>query len=248
MLITLNRPERRNAISWDQVVGLAGLLDEAALDTAVSAVILTGAGDAFCAGGDIKDQRARRSWGPVERHNRAAPMIDAIRSVWDFPKPLIAAINGVATGAGVGLALLADIRLASREAKLGFAFVRVGLGPDYGVSYTLPRAVGPGQAARLLYTGATLDAESALQAGLVEELHEPGRLLPAAKALASEISAQAPFGVRIAKEALRRGATIDLATALQTEMNAQMIASTTQDHGEATAAFAEKRPPSFTGQ
>ncbi|MFY9469318.1 MAG: enoyl-CoA hydratase/isomerase family protein, partial [Solirubrobacterales bacterium] len=222
LLVTLNRPERRNAISWDQIARLAELLGEAALDPAVSAVILTGAGGAFSAGGDVKDQRARRSWGPVERHNRAAPMLDAIRAVWDFPKPLIAAINGVATGAGVGLALLADIRLASREAELGFAFVRVGLGPDYGVSYTLPRAVGPGQAAKLLYSGATIDAETALRIGLVEELHEPGALLPAAEALAAEISARAPYGVRITKEALRRAATMDLATVLRTEMNAQM--------------------------
>lgn len=248
LTITLNRPERRNAISWDQVIRLAGILSEAALATDLHAVVLTGAGSAFCAGGDVKDQGARQSWGPVERHRQVAPMIEAIRTVWEFPKPLIAAINGVATGAGVGLALLCDMRLASTQSSFGFAFVRVGLGPDYGVSYTLPRVVGPGHAARLLYTGSTIDPERALKIGLVEELHEPAELQPAAAAIALEIAQRAPFGVRLAKEALRRSATLDFATVLRTEMSAQMIAATTEDHVEATTAFAEKRPPEFRGR
>lgn len=245
LVVTLNRPERRNAVAWDQIEQLATVLRRAAGAESVRAVVITGEGVAFSAGGDVKDQAARQAWGTVERQRRAEPMLAAIQAVWDFPKPLIAAINGVAAGAGVGLALLCDIRLASAEAKLGFAFVRVGLGPDYGVSYTLPRAVGPGHAARLLFSGAYVDAQEACAIGLVEAVHAPDRLLPEALALAAEIAGRAPFGVRLAKQALRRGAGCDLATTLRTEMQAQFLASSTEDHREGTTAFAEKRAPAF---
>lgn len=245
LVVTLNRPERRNALTWDQVGQLAVVLGRAAAADHIRAVVLTGEGVAFSAGGDVKDQAARRSWGTVERQARAEPLLAAIEAVWDFPKPLIAAVNGVAAGAGVGLALLCDVRLASADAKLGFAFVRVGLGPDYGVSYTLPRAVGPGHAARLLFSGAYLEAQEACSIGLVESVHPPERLLPEALALAAQISARAPFGVRLAKQALRRGAAADLATTLRTEMQAQFLASSTEDHHEGTTAFAEKRAPEF---
>lgn len=245
LVITLNRPERRNAMAWEQIVQLATVLQRAAGDEGVRAVLITGEGDAFSAGGDIKDQAARQSWGTVERQSRAEPMLGAIQAVWDFPKPLIAAINGVAAGAGVGLALLCDVRLASADARLGFAFVRVGLGPDYGVSYTLPRTVGPGHAARLLFSGAYIDAEEARSIRLVESVHPPDRLLSEALALAEEIAERAPFGVRLAKQALRRAAGADLATTIRTEMQGQFLASSTEDHREGRTAFAEKRIPQF---
>lgn len=245
LIVTLNRPERRNAVAWGQIAQIATVLQRAAADEHVRVVILTGEGVAFSAGGDVKDQAERQAWGPVERQRQADPMIAAIQAVWDFPKPLIAAINGVAAGAGVGLALLCDMRLASAGAKLGFAFVRVGLGPDYGVSYTLPRAVGPGHAARLLFSGAYVEAEEARGLGLVDSVHPPERLLADARALAAEIAERAPFGVRLAKLALRRAAGADLATTLRTEMQGQFLAASTEDHREGTAAFAEKRAPRF---
>ena len=245
LIVTLNRPERRNAVAWGQIVQIATVLERASADRRIRAVIITGEGVAFCAGGDVKDQASRQSWGTVERLRRSEPMIAAVQAVWDFPKPLIAAVNGVATGAGVGIALLCDTRLASTEARLGFAFVRVGLGPDYGVSYTLPRTVGPGHAARLLYSGADVDAEEGRALGLVDSLHAPERLLPDALALAGEIAERAPFGVRLAKAALRRSGSADLATTLRTEMQGQFLASGTEDHREGTAAFAEKRAPRF---
>lgn len=245
LVITLNRPERRNAVTWEQIAQVATVLERAAAAHDVRAVVITGEGAAFSAGGDVKDQASRQSWGTVERQDRAEPMLAAIQSVWDFPKPLIAAINGVAAGAGVGLALLCDVRLASADAKLGFAFVRVGLGPDYGVSYTLPRTVGPGHAARLLFSGAYVDAQEACSIGLVEAVHPPEALRPAALALAAEIAERAPFGVRLAKQALRRSDGADLATTLRTEMQGQFLASATEDHREGVTAFAEKRLPQF---
>ena len=246
LVITLSRPQRRNAVTWDQVIQLARVLDRAANHDGVRAVVLTGAGDAFSAGGDVKDQAARHGWGIVERHRLVQALLDAIQAVWDFPKPLIAAITGVATGAGLGLALLCDIRLAATDARLGCAFVRVGLGPDYGVSYTLPRTVGPGLAARLLYTGTLIDAGEAQAIGLVEAIHPSAEVVPAALALAAEIAERAPFGVRLAKEGLRRSGQADLPTTLRTEMQVQFLAIASDDHREGTAAFAEKRPPQFT--
>lgn len=248
LLVTLNRPARRNAVTWEQIIQLSQVLGRAAGDDGIRAAVLTGEGSAFSAGGDVKDQATRHHWGMVERHRRAQPLLDAIQSVWDFPKPLIAAINGVATGAGVGLALLCDVRLAAADARLGFAFVRVGLGPDYGVSYTLPRAVGPGHAARLLYTGALIGAEEARAIGLVEAVHPQAEVLPAALALAADIAERAPFGVRLAKQGLRRSGEADLPTTLRTEMQAQFLAIVSDDHREGTAAFAEKRRPEFTGR
>ncbi|UTI66206.1 enoyl-CoA hydratase-related protein [Paraconexibacter antarcticus] len=245
LILTLNRPERRNAVAWGQIAQIATVLERAAADDSVRVVVLTGEGVAFSAGGDVKDQASRREWGTVERLRRAAPMIASIQAVWDFPKPLIAAVNGVAAGAGVGMALLCDMRLASAEARLGFAFVRVGLGPDYGVSYTLPRTVGPGHAARLLYSGAYVEADEALRLGLVDSVHAPEQLLPGALALAAEIAERAPFGVRLAKAALRRAGSADLATTLRTEMQGQFLATATEDHREGTLAFAEKRTPKF---
>lgn len=246
LTVTLNRPERRNAVAWGQIAQIGTVLDRAAADERVRAVVITGEGVAFSAGGDVKDQASRRSWGTIERLRHAEPMIASIQAVWDFPKPLIAAVNGVAAGAGVGMALLCDMRLASTEARLGFAFVRVGLGPDYGVSYTLPRTIGPGHAARLLYSGAYVDAQEALSLGLVDSVHAPERLLPDALALAAEIAQRAPFGVRLAKASLRRSASADLATTLRTEIQAQFLATSTDDHREGTEAFAEKREPRFS--
>jgi len=245
LVVTLNRPERRNAIAWEQIAQLATVLTRAAGEETIRAVVLTGAGAAFCAGGDVKDQASRQAWGTVERMRRVAPMLAAIEAVWDFPKPLIAAINGVAAGAGVGLALLCDVRYAAEGSRLGFAFVRVGLGPDYGVSYTLPRTVGPGQAARLLFSGRYVEAEEAQAIGLVEAVHPPDRLLDEALALCAEIGARAPFGVRLAKHAMRSATAADLATTLRSEMQAQFLASATDDHREGTTAFTEKREPHF---
>ncbi|MGQ0481938.1 MAG: enoyl-CoA hydratase/isomerase family protein [Pseudonocardia sp.] len=245
LVITINRPHRLNALAWDLIADLGTILADAAADDEVRAVVLTGAGRAFSAGGDVKDQKRRARWGVVERLDKITPVMDTVRACWEFPKPLIAAVNGVAAGAGAGLALVCDVRYASTEARFGFPFVKVGLGPDYGVSYTLPRLVGPGQAARLMYSARYVDAAEALRIGLVEEVFPADELLDGAVGLAAEIAAVAPLGVRLSKQALRRSASIDFATAITTEIAAQFLATQTEDHLEGATAFAEKRPPVF---
>lgn len=245
LVVTLNRPERRNAMTWEQIAQIGVLLGRAAQDDTIRAVVVHGAQGTFSAGGDVKDQASRRDWDVAERVDRSRPLLDGIEAVWDFPKPLIAAIDGVATGAGMGLALLCDVRLASASARVGFAFVHVGLGPDYGVSFTLPRAVGPGHAARLLYTGALIDAEEARAIGLVERVVPDGEVLDAALALADEIAGRPPFGVQLAKLGLRRTAAVDFSGVLGAELQGQFLAMSTTDHQEAARAFAErsaKRP------
>lgn len=245
LVVTINRPQALNALSWELVTELGEVVAEAAADDDVRAVVLTGAGRAFSAGGDVKDQRRRTDWGVVERLDGIAPVLAALRACWELPKPLIAAVNGVAAGAGAGLALVCDMRLASTEARFGFPFAKVGLGPDYGVSHTLPRLVGHGNAARLLFTGRYIDAAEALRIGLVEEVVAPGELADAADTLAREIAVAAPFGLRLAKQALRRSAAVDFATTIETEISAQFLATQTTDHREGTTAFAEKRAPVF---
>jgi 2-(1,2-epoxy-1,2-dihydrophenyl)acetyl-CoA isomerase len=245
LVVTLNRPDALNALSWELDAQLARILDDAALDEGVRAAVITGAGRAFSAGGDIRGQRSREDWSPVQMHEGYQAMLDYLNRIWEFPKPLVAAINGIAAGAGVGLALLCDVRLASADAKIGFAFSRVGLGPDWGVSWTLPRAIGPGQAARLLFSGNYIDAAEAQRVGLVEEVLPAEDLMPAALSLCEQISERAPFAVRLTKEALRRSPGVDLLTAMRTEMLAQFGAMRSEDHREGTAAFTEKRPAQF---
>ena len=244
-VITLNRPETLNAVSAAMHEALEHVWRHIAADPQARAVVITGAGRAFSAGGDIRGQRSREGWGAVQLHEGYQVMLEYLHRIWEFPKPLVAAINGVAAGAGVGLALLCDVRLAAEEAKIGFAFSRVGLGPDWGVSWTLPRAVGPGQAARLLFSGNYIDAGEAQRIGLVEEVLPAEQLMPAALALCEQISERAPFAVRLTKEALRRSPGVDLLTAMRTEMLAQFSAMRSEDHREGTAAFAEKRPAEF---
>lgn len=243
--LVLNRPERRNALSWGLIGQLAELLDRAAADPGVRVVVLSGAGDAFSAGGDLKDQAARRDWGTVERVGGGGALVDAIVRIWNFPKPLIAAINGAAVGAGMGLALLCDTRLAAREARMSFPFARLGLTADYGVSYTLPLAVGPGHASRLLFSGAELDGDEALAIGLVDGCVDRAELPAAARALAAGMSASAPFAVRLAKQALRRAHDGELRAALRAEVHAQALASTTADHREGVGAVLERRRATF---
>lgn len=247
LVVAIDRPATRNALTWDAIREIGRTLSEAAEDSEVRAAVLTGEGEAFCSGGDLGDQRMRADW-PLSRFVTSAdPLIASIEAIWDFPKPLLAAVNGVAVAAGAGLALLADVRLASPSARLGFPFARVGLVPDFGVSWTLPRLVGPGQAARLLFSASMLDAREAKSIGLVDVLVEDEPVLDAALKLAAQISGLAPLGIRLAKASLRRAHDMPFAQAIATEMTAQHIARSTNDHREGLAAFLERRPPAFQG-
>ena len=244
-MLTLDRPEALNALTVPVKVALREALESIARDRAVRAVILTGAGRAFCAGQDLAE-RERPDAAPldVEVRERYNPIIRAIRSMG---QPVIAAVNGVAAGAGASLAFACDLRIAAEEARFVLAFGRIGLVPDSGATWFLPRLVGPAKAAELALVGDAVDAAEALRIGLVSKVVPGDQLLDEARTLAGRLSEGAPLALALTKEALHRSATIDLDEALEGEAKLQGIAGASADHAEGLAAFREKRPPRFTG-
>jgi 2-(1,2-epoxy-1,2-dihydrophenyl)acetyl-CoA isomerase len=243
--LTLDRPEALNALTVTVKVALREALESLAGDRAVRAVILTGAGRAFCAGQDLAE-RERPDAAPldVEVRERYNPIIRALRSMG---QPVIAAVNGVAAGAGASLAFACDLRIAAEEARFVLAFGRIGLVPDSGATWFLPRLVGPAKAAELALVGDALDAAEALRLGLVSTVVPGDRLQAEARALADGLAEGAPVALALTKEALQRSTTITLDEALDGEAKLQGIAGATADHAEGLAAFREKRPPRFGG-
>lgn len=243
--LTLDRPEALNALTVPVKVALRDALESLAGDRAVGAVILTGAGRAFCAGQDLAE-RERPDAAPldVEVRERYNPIIRAIRTMG---QPVIAAVNGVAAGAGASLAFACDLRIAAEEARFVLAFGRIGLVPDSGATWFLPRLVGPAKAAELALVGDAVDAAEALRIGLVSRVVPGDQLLDEARTLAGRLAEGAPLALALTKEALQRSQTSDLDEALEGEAKLQGIAGASADHAEGLAAFREKRPPRFTG-
>jgi 2-(1,2-epoxy-1,2-dihydrophenyl)acetyl-CoA isomerase len=243
--LTLDRPEALNALTVPVKVALREALERLAGDRAVRAVILTGAGRAFCAGQDLAE-REEPDAAPleVEVRERYNPIILAIRSMG---QPVIAAVNGVAAGAGASLAFACDVRIAAEEARFVLAFGRIGLVPDSGATWFLPRLVGPAKAAELALVGEPVDAEEALRIGLVSKVVPRDQLLAEARTLAAKLAEAAPLALALTKEALHRSMTLDLDEALEGEAKLQGIAGASADHAEGLAAFREKRPARFTG-
>jgi enoyl-CoA hydratase/carnithine racemase len=246
-VLTLDRSDVLNALNWETIWALGDACTEVGSDDEVAAIVVTGAGDAFSAGGDINDQKTRAEWPLAAHVTSTGRLLGSVRAIFECPKPVIAAVNGVAAGGGAGLALLCDYRIASHRARIGFAYPRIGLGPDFGVSWTLPRIVSPGQASRLLFTGEYVDATEALRIGLVDELAE-GDALDAAMALCRRIESVAPLSVRWAKAGLRRAEELSFAQAIEAELTIQHIGRNTHDHREGVTAFLERRTPDFTGR
>ena len=243
--LTLDRPESLNALTVPVKVALREALESIASDRAVRAVILTGAGRAFCAGQDLAERESPDAVPlDVEVRERYNPVIRAIRSMG---QPVIAAVNGVAAGAGASLAFACDLRIAAEEARFVLAFGRIGLVPDSGATWFLPRLVGPAKAAELALVGDPLDAAEALRLGLVSKVVPGDRLLDEARAMARRLAEGAPLALALTKEALQRSSTIDLDEALEGEAKLQGIAGASADHAEGLAAFKEKRPPRFSG-
>jgi 2-(1,2-epoxy-1,2-dihydrophenyl)acetyl-CoA isomerase len=244
--LTLDRPEALNALTVPVKVALREALESIAGDRAVRAVILTGAGRAFCAGQDLAE-RDEPDAAPldVEVRQRYNPIIGAIRSMG---QPVIAAVNGVAAGAGASLAFACDLRIAAEEARFVLAFGRIGLVPDSGATWFLPRLVGPAKAAELALVGDALDAAEALRLGLVTRVVPGDQLMTEARALADRLAAGAPLSISLTKGALQRSWTIDLDEALEGEAKLQGIAGASADHAEGLAAFREKRQPRFGGR
>jgi 2-(1,2-epoxy-1,2-dihydrophenyl)acetyl-CoA isomerase len=244
--LTLDRPEALNALTVPVKVALREALESIAVDRDVRAVILTGAGRAFCAGQDLAE-RDEPDAAPleVEVRERYNPIIRALRSMG---QPVIAAVNGVAAGAGASLAFACDLRIGSEEARFVLAFGRIGLVPDSGATWFLPRLVGPAKAAELALVGDPVDAAEALRLGLVSRVVPGDQLMDVARALAERLAAGAPLALALTKGALQRSMTIDLDEALEGEAKLQGIAGASADHAEGLAAFREKRPPRFSGR
>jgi 2-(1,2-epoxy-1,2-dihydrophenyl)acetyl-CoA isomerase len=243
--LTMDRPDALNALTVPVKVALREALKSLAGDRAVRVVILTGAGRAFCAGQDLAE-REQPDAVPleVEVRERYNPIIRALRSMG---QPVIAAVNGVAAGAGASLAFACDIRIAAEEARFVLAFGRIGLVPDSGATWFLPRLVGSAKAAELALVGDQVDAGEALRIGLVSKVVPGGQLMAEARALAARLAEGAPLALSLTKGALQRSMTIDLDEALEGEAKLQGIAGASADHAEGLAAFGEKRPPRFTG-
>jgi len=244
--LTLDRPAALNALTVPVKVALREALESLAADRGVRVVILTGAGRAFCAGQDLAE-RDEPDAAPleVEVRERYNPIIRALRSMG---QPVIAAVNGVAAGAGASLAFACDLRIAAEDARFVLAFGRIGLVPDSGATWFLPRLVGPAKAAELALVGDPLDAAEALRLGLVSRVVPGDELMSEARALAVRLAEGAPLALALTKAALQRSMTIDLDEALEGEAKLQGIAGASADHAEGLAAFREKRPPRFSGR
>src|ERR1700675_2350804 len=215
--LTLNRPERLNALGGSLREDLHDAVTRAAEDPEVRVMIVTGAGKGFCSGGDVKAMSENRERGASRSMlERVAPGRDrTVQALRDAPKPIIAAVNGAAAGAGMNLALCCDIRLASTAAKFTQAFVKRGLHPDWGGTYFLPRVVGTAKACELIFTGEVIDAQEALRLGIVSAVHAPEMLMPAALALARRIADGPPIAIRLAKRAIYHNLECDLRQALE---------------------------------
>ena len=255
--LTLDRPALRNAIgSHDDCAQLVAAIERAAADPGVAALVLTGAGSAFCAGGDLAAMRerdpAKGGIGPLAsplatRNNYRAGIQRIPEVLWNCELPTIAAINGHAIGAGLDLACMCDIRIAAAGAKLASSFVKLGIVPGDGGAYLLPRAVGWSKAAEMMFTGEPIGAEEALACGLVSRVVAPDQVLPEAQALAARIAANPPQTLRLVKRLLREAQHARLPEVLQLSAAFQALAHETADHHEALAAFFDKRPAVFTG-
>lgn len=247
-IITLNRPEAKNAFSPEMITLWRKYLEEAKDDTAVRVIIVTGKGDTFCSGGNIRDMAEGRlkSWDMKtflwEGVHRIVLMLE------DLDKPVIAAINGAAMGAGMDMAIMCDLRVCSDQAKLAESYITLGLVPGDGGAYFLPRLVGIAKALELLYTGDVLNAEEALRLGIVNRVVPGNKLMEETLKLAELIAIRPPLAVRMMKRAVYQAQTGTLRNHLDYISSQLSLLSETTDHQEAVRAFLEKREPRFEGR
>ncbi|MFF4077773.1 enoyl-CoA hydratase/isomerase family protein [Streptomyces sp. NPDC001777] len=247
VLVTLNRPHRRNALTDEMLEALEELCRRTARDDSVRAVVVTGAGGAFCSGFDLDGMADMTAMSPLRLQHRVERQAAAVSALYDLPQAVIAAIDGPCVGAGLSLALAADIRVATGRARCRAAFVSVGLsGGDLGASWLLPRIVGLGPALDLMLTGRTVDAPEAALLGLVNRVVPDDALETGALALAADIAANSPVAVAVTKSVVHANAGApSLADALKRESAHQVIAAKSADVDEAVTAFREGRPPRF---
>jgi enoyl-CoA hydratase/carnithine racemase len=245
--LTLNVPDRRNAMTEELTAAWASTVAELSGDDAVRCVVVTGAGSAFCAGGNLSWIADSPSLSVAELRARMRPFYDDWLSVRQLEVPVVAAVNGPAIGAGLCLALAADLRYAAHTATLSAPFSSLGMHAGMGATWLLPEAVGLPAARELLYTGRTVAADEALRLGLVNGVFPADSLVAEVRAIADRIAAAAPVATRLTKAGLARGHPT-LAAALEWEGLAQPVTLASEDLREGIAAFREKRPPRFTGR
>jgi len=256
--VSLNRPDRLNALSPAMRRELLEAVLTADSDPDVGAMIVTGLGRGFCSGGDMKAMNEAGGAGRASGADAAsrqyalnekiAPVRDRVVLAMRYAtKPVIAAVNGPAAGAGMNIALACDLRVGSTAASFGQTFSRRGLHPDWGGSYFLPQIVGPAKAAELIWSGKMIDASEALRLGIVTALVEPDELMTAATEMAASFASGPPIAIRLAKQAIYKSLNSSLEDALEYETFAQNICAATADSKEGIAAFVEKRQPKFMG-
>jgi 2-(1,2-epoxy-1,2-dihydrophenyl)acetyl-CoA isomerase len=247
--IILNRPERMNALNSDLVIALNAALARVHDDDSINVLVLAGAGRAFCAGGDLA------AIGKGRQENRVEDLepilrggMNAVLRIRTLRQPVIAAVHGAAAGAGMNIALAADIRVASEDAMLGQNFAKVGLFPDYGGMFFLPEVVGPSKAAELFYTGDMITAAEALRLGIVNRVVPVAQLETEVRALAQKIANGPTVAIRAVKRTLFADKKAELARLLNLEIDQQMKCFLSDDCAEGVRAFFEKRPPKFQGK
>jgi len=244
--LTLNRPEVMNSFNFTMLHALRDAVEALRFDTDIRVVIVTGAGDrAFCAGADLKE---RATLGPLQVKEFIFTIRNVFTSIELLNKPVIAAVNGIALAGGTELALACDIRIASADASMGLTETRLAIIPGAGGTQRLPRLVGRGRAKELIFTGRRVEAQEALQIGLVNQVCPPEGLMDACRKMAAMICETGPIAIEQAKFAINQGLETDLQTGLAIESNAYWVTIPTKDRLEGLASFREKRAPVYKGE
>lgn len=246
--VRLNRPEARNALDLTLIGELTAALRQLGTDGGVRAVVLTGSGPAFSAGGDFAAIRALGEAPPVASRRLLLEGLEVVKLLWRLERPTVALINGAAVGGGLSLALACDFVLAANGATLSFPFVRLGILPDLGALYVVPRLIGLRRATDLLLTGRAFTAMEAADMGLITRAVAGDQLEAEGAALAGQLAEGATYALGATKALLRHGLDLDLDQLLELEAQAQSLLWHTADHREGVAAFRERRPPRFVGQ